>query len=395
MIKHPFANAIQHSSSHAEVLARRAFRRELTVDILRDLHSQGLDKKSILCRSSEKTPNNIVKYSLKPGVTLHMYTSSAPCGNATLKKFAKMTKEKFIEIEADDWPEPKHEPINGHSIREGQFALLVKKDPFAQVQAEQEKVVTNPTKKRKVWPANISDDWTPPGTTIVHTGKGSIHSCSDKICLWNCLGIQGSLLASLLEKPLYLSTLTVGRKLTQCICRRAVCCRLNSLPALPSKKLEETYSINHPSVMGTGVYLDELGVVEVDIENRGQDVRFHSSKCWAWWPSIYDEEKGAADNRGTFECINGATGLLFKEAESNDSKQLISRLSTSSLLSSFLEAHSIACGNAELKKKQMLKLDDLLSLKKKLSPQHESVKEEILTKHRILRQWKRRGQMKR
>ncbi|CAJ1953416.1 unnamed protein product [Cylindrotheca closterium] len=340
------------------------------------------------------SPNNSIKYTLKPGVTLHMYTSSAPCGNATLKKFAKMTREKFIDMDADNWPEPKHEPINGHAIREGQFALLVKKDPFAQVHTEPEKDdEANPTKKRKVWPANASDDWTPPGTTIVQTGKGSIHCCSDKICLWNCLGIQGSLLASFLEKPLHINTLTVGRKLTQCICRRAVCCRLSRLPALPSEELEKAYSINHPSIMGTGVYLDEAGIIEVDNENRGQDVRFHSSKCWAWWSSIYDEEKGATDNLCPFECINGATGFLFTPNESSVSKPLVSRLSTSSLVSSFLNARSIACGKGELEKKQSLKLYELLALKKELSPQHESVKEEIFTKHRILRQWKRRGQI--
>jgi len=325
-----------------------------------------------------------------------MYTSSAPCGNATLKKFAKMTREKFIEMDVDEWPKPEHGPINGHAIREGQFALLVKKDPFAQViQKEPEKDGANPTKKRKVWPANTSDDWTPPGTTIVQTGKGSLHSCSDKICLWNCLGMQGSLLASLFEKPLYLNTLTVGRKLTQCICRRAVCCRLSRLPEFPSKELEESYSINHPSIMGTAVYLDEGGVIEVDNENRGQDVRFHSSKCWAWWPSICDEEKDTTDNLCKFECIDGATGFLFTEVESNDSKPPISRLSTSSLVSCFLDAYRIACGKSELDKKPSLKLDDLLTLKKEISPKHESVKEQILTKHRILRQWKRRGEMKR
>lgn len=34
-------------------------------------------------------------------------------------------------------------------------------------------------------------------------------SCSDKIILWNVLGLQGQLLGTLLNKPLYLSTIII------------------------------------------------------------------------------------------------------------------------------------------------------------------------------------------
>ena len=82
--------------------------------------------------------------------------------------------------------------------------------------------------------------------------------------------MQGSLLASVMDEPLYMSTLTVGRKCTSCICQRAVCCRVGK-HGVDNQKVfgngdneistssEGKLRINHPAIMGTGVYLDESG----------------------------------------------------------------------------------------------------------------------------------------
>ena len=91
---------------HAEVLARRAFRRQIALDILTDLRKNCSsdskaqpddDEQSIIERvkcKDDDTQTNIC-FRLKPNVTIHFYASSAPCGNATLKKFVKMEKEVF------------------------------------------------------------------------------------------------------------------------------------------------------------------------------------------------------------------------------------------------------------------------------------------------------------
>jgi hypothetical protein len=150
---------------HAEVLARRGFCRFLCLEIVDMLSSNGCSQ--VL----ERTKQN--KFRLQPFITLHMYTSSAPCGNAVLKKFSKMAKERFREdLGPDEWPKNPHEPMHGHSVKMGQFLLLIKKDNSAS-SAEDSRAVKRPKMEegKKVWPANKSDDWTPPGTTITTMNK--------------------------------------------------------------------------------------------------------------------------------------------------------------------------------------------------------------------------------
>jgi hypothetical protein len=52
-------------------------------------------------------------------------------------------------------------------------------------------------------------------------------SCSDKIARWNVLGLQGRRLARRLV-PIYLTSVTVGRKFSRLHAERALCCRLEA-----------------------------------------------------------------------------------------------------------------------------------------------------------------------
>ncbi len=479
---------------HAEVLARRAFRRQLTLEIQEDLRKleeeegdcepntgpRSGSSMSVLVRSQAENSTTI-RYALRRGVTLHMYTSSAPCGNATLKKFCKMSKERFRDdLGPDEWPDAPHEPPPGHSIKLGEFSLLVKKnnanstiennnevdanslsdcnkrkneekssndvagsqkaDPSAadpvktkkRARNQQEEPSSNkPSQKTaqrrgKPWPATLSDDWAPPGTTIVRfPHKGSLHTCSDKICRWNYLGLQGSLLAGILEEPLYLSTLTVGRKLSGAPCRRAICCRLDTrcrqprLSEIDNNREASKYRVNHPAVMGTSVYLSD-GIVDTS-NIEGQDVRFHSSVVWTWWKGQSDSTNISNMDTGNcfdgiMECIESSSGLLAPSTEDNDQAdtgqihRAAPKVSTKELISLFLQVYhraassknpssnSSGCETGESDGDDTmgrnLSFDNTLSgireIKKQCSPMHESFKDLLLTEHKVLSQWRRR-----
>lgn len=54
-------------------------------------------------------------------------------------------------------------------------------------------------------------------------------SCSDKLAVWNSVGLQGALLSRVLEEPVYLCSITVGCSpflFSHGAIVRAVCCRL-------------------------------------------------------------------------------------------------------------------------------------------------------------------------
>ena len=79
---------------HAEVLARRAFRRTITLEMQRQLKSTSSPSEQ---QSPSSSPSDVltmmknqddgrIVFGLKDNITLHFYASSAPCGNATVRQ---------------------------------------------------------------------------------------------------------------------------------------------------------------------------------------------------------------------------------------------------------------------------------------------------------------------
>ena len=195
---------------HAEVLSRRAFKHWLA----NEYKSVDEGKKSLYFDSKRDT-DGILRLVARSDVTWVLYISSAPCGNACIRRWGESPKETFHESLGqfelfDDRPHP---PFHPHSQAEGQTAIIFK-------------------------------------------GQSTIRSCSDKILNWNVLGLQGIAFSGLIKSKIFLDGIVIGRKFVRKHAQRALCCRLSS------KRIHKDikHSLHHPSLMCTAVKLDEGGM---------------------------------------------------------------------------------------------------------------------------------------
>ncbi|KAK1730049.1 adenosine deaminase/editase [Colletotrichum acutatum] len=106
--KLPLAKGNALHDWHAEVLAIRAFNRYLLDEC--DTHSQGISLTSdIITRRPPSTisPSSPQPFAIRDGVTLHMYCSEAPCGDASME----LTMAAQEDASPWDVPPPPSSPV--------------------------------------------------------------------------------------------------------------------------------------------------------------------------------------------------------------------------------------------------------------------------------------------
>ncbi|KAF8322262.1 adenosine deaminase/editase [Clavulina sp. PMI_390] len=159
--------------SHAEILARRAFVVWL-ISEMSQMYSQP-DYQSLWLLGSD----DVKRVSLKPGVSVHLYVSTLPCGDASTWMLA-LDQDPTMAALKDSTP--KMTPQPGTTIRG--------RDNYSAFGALRTK----------------------PGRA--DSSPSASMSCSDKIASWTYLGLQGALLSPLLE-PIYLDTIVIGGQLPE------------------------------------------------------------------------------------------------------------------------------------------------------------------------------------
>lgn len=184
----PVLNEALVHDCHGEILARRAFICYLLDQMSK--HDSRLGEASIYEKVKEK-------FRIKPSVTFHMYVSHAPCGDASMTNIAATNTNEE------------------HTARK-----RAKYDDTSTIRRGREDFSAEPGTAR-----------TKPGR--LDAPFSACMSCSDKICSWTVLGMQGALLMSVLEDPVYLKSISVGDGFDRTSLERALNTRIcpQALPA--------------------------------------------------------------------------------------------------------------------------------------------------------------------
>eukprot|EP01130_Rhizamoeba_saxonica_P008619 TRINITY_DN3487_c0_g1_i3.p1 TRINITY_DN3487_c0_g1~~TRINITY_DN3487_c0_g1_i3.p1 ORF type:complete len:286 (+),score=51.81 TRINITY_DN3487_c0_g1_i3:27-884(+) len=139
--------------SHAEVISKRAFR----LFLYQEIHGLYTNGSSMIFDLKEN-----LDIALKPNISFHMYVSHAPCGDASI----------FPEGLFEGTPGGS-KPVEGvvDQLYSDQYGLLRRK----------------------------------PGRGVPCLSM----SCTDKICRWQILGLQGNILSNIIP-PIFLSSIIIG-----------------------------------------------------------------------------------------------------------------------------------------------------------------------------------------
>lgn len=189
---------------HAEVLCRRLFQVWLAREIEQEMgESQAADSEKNIgqlskfierVRDDEGLVHGQPVFKMRQGWRVCMYTSMSPCGDASILQ----TSDK--ETAAQQSPEEEEPEVDVHPPRKLSKIL--------------DKAVPGRTGARRieqVVPDKLEADQTV-GCLRLKPGRGTSCkslSCSDKMAVWNVVGLQGWLLAPLLLHPVFLDLLVV------------------------------------------------------------------------------------------------------------------------------------------------------------------------------------------
>ncbi|XP_077292509.1 adenosine deaminase acting on RNA isoform X2 [Arctopsyche grandis] len=180
---------------HAEVVARRCFQ-EFLYDCLKDI-AESSDGRGQRSNPLEPAPDG--GYQVRGSYRFHLYISTAPCGDARIFSPHEETCR----------------PPDRHPNRQARGQLRTK------IESGEGTIPVKSSDGIQTWDGVLQGE------------RLLTMSCSDKVCRWNVLGLQGALL-SIFLRPIYLESIVLGSLLHPHHLYRAVCGRLvGTLKGLP------------------------------------------------------------------------------------------------------------------------------------------------------------------
>ena len=183
---------------HAEVLCRRAF----LLFLMREMAQFRSTGKSAYLEETEDSD----KLQMKAGIRLHLYVSQTPCGFAS--EYAKKDgKREAVERFAVKQRKSKRVRLE---------AAVEDVGDFCEDHAEEDMHLSG---------AKFVDDNVRLSTKPGRGEPSRSYSCSDKICLWSLLGLQGAAL-SLLLRPVYLASIVISGEMDEAVASRALSSRV-------------------------------------------------------------------------------------------------------------------------------------------------------------------------
>nr|CAI5848907.1 unnamed protein product [Callosobruchus analis] len=189
--EHISINGASLNDMHAEILSRRC------------LMNYFYDQLEMLCTGDAamsiftKRPEGR-GYKLKDDVEFHLYINTAPCGDARIFS-----------------PHEDNAKMDKHPNRISRGQLRTK------IESGEGTIPVKAAASIQTWDG------------IIQGERLLTMSCSDKICRWSVLGLQGSLLSHFIE-PIYLKSLVLGSLFKHDHLYRAICGRIeNTIQGLP------------------------------------------------------------------------------------------------------------------------------------------------------------------
>ncbi|RDB20535.1 tRNA-specific adenosine deaminase 1 [Hypsizygus marmoreus] len=219
--------------SHAEVLARRGATRWFLEEIGR---CQGSSDSRFQSNWIYQTSAG-GKYDIREGVKVHLYISTVPCGDASMRFLAAVQDEEMAALKDSTV----YAPLSPTAASRG-------RDNYSRLGVLRTK------------PGRADS----PQTLCM--------SCSDKMASWNILGFQGAL-ASRFLRPLYLSSVVIGevsvefQDVVREDCERALWKRLEHVT---DEQRATGYTLHIPEVKFTSrPFLHSRTIVETARSTRG------------------------------------------------------------------------------------------------------------------------------